>query len=146
MKAISIWQPWASAIAEGHKLIETRHWPVSHRGEIAIHAARRWTGAELEYLQEFNERWPELALQPPLPLGAVVAVAEIKGCARTESLRGAISILEQELGNFTDGRYGWLLTNVCKLAEPVVCRGKQGLFDISGEPLDRVLAQLKGAA
>lgn len=33
MKAISLWQPWASAMALGLKSIETRHWsPAS--GEI----------------------------------------------------------------------------------------------------------------
>lgn len=43
MKAISLWQPWASLIACGAKPFETRHWApprdlIGHR--IAIHAAR----------------------------------------------------------------------------------------------------------
>lgn len=39
MKAITIWQPWASLIACGAKRYETRSWPTKYRGPIAIHAA-----------------------------------------------------------------------------------------------------------
>lgn len=40
MKAITIWQPWASAIAHGLKGIETRSWGTKYRGLLAIHAAK----------------------------------------------------------------------------------------------------------
>ncbi|MHB8272006.1 ASCH domain-containing protein [Bradyrhizobium sp.] len=44
MKAISLWQPWASLIACGAKPFETRHWapPRELIGQtIAIHAAKK---------------------------------------------------------------------------------------------------------
>ncbi|MFV0399180.1 MAG: ASCH domain-containing protein [Oscillospiraceae bacterium] len=41
MKAITIWQPWASLLACGAKKYETRSWVTSYRGPIAIHAAAR---------------------------------------------------------------------------------------------------------
>lgn len=41
--AISLWQPWASLMASGHKSIETRSWSTHLRGLVAIHAAKRWT-------------------------------------------------------------------------------------------------------
>ncbi len=40
MKAITIWQPWASLLASGGKMYETRPWETSYRGPIAIHAAK----------------------------------------------------------------------------------------------------------
>ena len=40
MKAITIWQPWASLLVSGRKRYETRSWATSYRGPIAIHAAR----------------------------------------------------------------------------------------------------------
>ena len=40
MKALSLLQPWASLVAIGAKLYETRTWRTPHRGEIAIHASR----------------------------------------------------------------------------------------------------------
>ena len=49
MKAISLWQPWATAIAVGAKRIETRHWPTKHRGPLMIHAAKRKVIDDLIY-------------------------------------------------------------------------------------------------
>lgn len=54
MKALTIWQPWATAIAIGAKRIETRSWETHYRGPIAIHAAARRNKAHL----------PELLLLP----------------------------------------------------------------------------------
>jgi hypothetical protein len=39
MKALTLWQPWATLIANGTKTIETRSWSTSYRGPLAIHAA-----------------------------------------------------------------------------------------------------------
>src|SRR5579885_2158306 len=44
MKALSLWQPWASLMADGRKKIETRHWrpPAWLLGQpLAIHATMR---------------------------------------------------------------------------------------------------------
>ena len=51
MKALTILQPWASLIACGAKMIETRSWSTAYRGEIAIHAAL----ADAKMDQEFND-------------------------------------------------------------------------------------------
>lgn len=40
IKALSIWQPWASLVAAGVKRHETRHRATSYRGPVAIHAAK----------------------------------------------------------------------------------------------------------
>lgn len=41
MKALTIWQPWASLLVSGQKKYETRSWATAYRGPIAIHAAMR---------------------------------------------------------------------------------------------------------
>ena len=41
MKALTLWQPWASLIGLGVKTIETRSWPTAYRGPLTIHAAAR---------------------------------------------------------------------------------------------------------
>ena len=41
MKAITVWQPWASLLVSGRKRYETRSWATTYRGPIAIHAAKR---------------------------------------------------------------------------------------------------------
>lgn len=52
MKALSLWQPWATLIANGAKQIETRSWSTSYRGPILIHAAKRKVLKELKELAE----------------------------------------------------------------------------------------------
>jgi hypothetical protein len=42
MKCISLWNPWAFLIAIGKKQNETRSWPTSYRGLLAIRAAKKW--------------------------------------------------------------------------------------------------------
>lgn len=55
MKAISLWQPWASLIACGAKPFETRHWapPRNLIGQrIAIHAAKKIDKEAAEFAGE----------------------------------------------------------------------------------------------
>lgn len=40
IKALSIRQPWAWLIANGHKDIENRDWRTSYRGQFLIHAGK----------------------------------------------------------------------------------------------------------
>lgn len=40
MKALTLWQPWATLIVNGDKHIETRGHKTNIRGRVAIHAAK----------------------------------------------------------------------------------------------------------
>jgi hypothetical protein len=42
MRALSLWQPWASLWCSKRKVHETRQWRCSHRGWLLIHAAKRF--------------------------------------------------------------------------------------------------------
>jgi activating signal cointegrator 1 len=135
MKAISLWQPWASAIALGLKSVETRHWATRYTGPIAIHAAKRWTAAEREFaaVEHGLGRLPKR-----LPLGAIVATARLMGCRFTQDVRHQLGTIERLYGDYSDGRYAWFLTDVVALPEPVGYRGSQGLFDIPDDLLSSV--------
>jgi activating signal cointegrator 1 len=137
VKAISLWQPWASLIAAGVKEVETRHWFTPYRGPIAIHAAKRLEsdcGEELDELclEEFGCHW-----RTSLPRGAIVATAELVACERMfekvyPTIGGYPSAREFICGNWQQGRFAWLLNAVKPLKPPVPYRGMQGLFDIDG--------------
>lgn len=82
MKALTIWQPWASLIACGAKQYETRSWATQYRGPIAIHAAARYTRkwdlpvdlvkvADAEMAAGRCSKWGDM------PFGAVIATAEL---------------------------------------------------------------------
>lgn len=113
LPAITIWQPWADHIACGRKRFETRSWPTAYRGLIAIHSGRK-----------------KFVGQPPnLPLGCIVAVAEIVACHEmTPEFMAQQSDAELLLGDWQQGRYAWELANVCKLLIPLPVLGKQGLW------------------
>jgi len=42
MKALSLLQPWAFLMANGHKNIENRSWFTNFRGPVLIHASKGW--------------------------------------------------------------------------------------------------------
>ncbi len=92
MKALTLWQPWASLVALGVKTIETRSWSTKYRGPLAIHAgakkpARIWTQYERPDLYDDIRIEPYLDIQEDGnnpgqfaydwvgPLGAVVATS-----------------------------------------------------------------------
>jgi hypothetical protein len=165
MKALSLWQPWASAIAVGAKRVETRSWATAYRGPLAIHAAKRlvkddllhyhcswsWTGAlwplGFGMIPGLPKEQRDAPPESKLPFGAVVAVCDLLDCRPTASFSlaeleevrtpaGAEAAhlyywTERMMGDFTLGRFGWVLANVRPLGKPVPCVGRQGLFEVS---------------
>ena len=54
VRAISLWQPWATLIANGHKRYETRAWRTAYRGPLLIHAG---LGADIEFTEFMWSQW-----------------------------------------------------------------------------------------
>lgn len=155
MKAISLHQPFASLIARGIKTIETRSFSIRHRGELAIHAAKKWTSRERLAWQGFSVafrgRFPALesngrgALPPPL--GAIVALAEVTACvefAGDELVTGRITQTDAITGDCSPGRFGWRLEGVRALAEPLPLEGRQSLWSLTPAIAAEVLARASG--
>jgi activating signal cointegrator 1 len=157
VKALSLWQPWASAIALGHKRIETRGWSRAYRGELAIHAART-TLPGLMSVRAYSDLWRAVlgddaargvvAAFDRLPFGAVVAVCRLREVVPVADLMdptgkrlgGEVGPLERQLGDYSAGRFAWVLEDVRPLRDPVPARGRQGLFELDAAIADRVKA------
>lgn len=144
MKAISLWQPWATAIACGHKVHETRGWKTKHRGQIAIHAAQRWTNDERDHALLFALRLNDQRLANP-PLGKIIAVANLVSITETEILINTVGNADRMLGNYGPSRYGWRLEDVVALSHPVPYSGKQGMFEIPDDIIQAALAETRAA-
>lgn len=138
MKAISLWQPWASAIALRIKHNETRSWETQYRGTIAIHAAKK-SNRELE--EHFRQLCVRESFYRPfldanlhsfflLPKGAIVAVAHLEKIVSTTVMAEFSDELELDLGDYSAGRFAWHLTNIQPLKQPCFITGRQGLFDV----------------
>jgi hypothetical protein len=162
MKAISLHQPYASLIAHGIKTLETRSRAIHYRGEIAIHAAKRWTGAEAEAWDRFNDLFPgrfPIRTQSILPgglrdprnstipaLGVVVALAEVTACVQfsgDELVTGRITKDDVITGDTSAGRFGWRLEGVRALAEPLPLIGRQSLWTLTPEQAAEVLSRVR---
>lgn len=106
MKAISLWQPWATLVALGAKQIETRSWepPAALIGQrIAIHAAKHWDADSIDLCFEEPFRrvlWAHFCPEQPdfvidhilsrqlatLPFGAIVATAKLEAVIPTKRI------------------------------------------------------------
>jgi len=149
MKAITITQPWATLIAIGAKSIETRSWSTEHRGPLAIHSAKRlgWVGGMKGYRkicasEPFRtmlqaraaehvrvDRSPDEQTEaPPTPMGCVIAFCELVEVVPVTQLKN-LSAHEKAFGDYTPGRFGWILNHVRILPKPIPAKGKLGLWE-----------------
>lgn len=161
MRGLSLWQPWATLVAVGAKRVETRDWGTNYRGPVAIHATKRFPrdAQDLCLMKPFREVldaagcWPEVpgtngnGHELVMPRGAIVAVALLIRCTRSPGPENGIIWAklpphERAFGDFTQGRYLWLLDQVRALPEPIPCKGAQGLWPLDADLDRRVLDQV----
>lgn len=156
MKCISILQPWATLIIIGVKRLETRSWNTKFRGEILIHASKKFTNeqhdtcifdpfySKLLDTDFFDETKPACGL----PTGAIIGkvnlchVVKSKYCFKDNEFEWTdysktghpvikFPITDQELafGDYSPNRYGWLLSDPVQFANPIPAKGKLSIWD-----------------
>lgn len=143
MKVLTLSQPWATLIATGAKLIETRSWQTTYRGELAIHAAK---GYPVPARRFAGEEQAAGRLPWRVPLASILCVVTLDDCVEIGVLDavghlsvrrvGKVTMVsDQELryGNYEPGRYAWLLSDVRPLTAPVRCTGKLGIWTLDAE-------------
>lgn len=149
MKAITVWQPWAQLLVDGHKHIETRPWATSYRGVILIHAGKKPFKETVNTMprtaQELLRKWYEPDgdnrlrvdahgyLDRHFPEGAIIGKARLTDCFLVElSSREYVRTMEPAellLGDFSTGRWGWVLEDPVVFPEPIPAAGKQRLWE-----------------
>lgn len=152
MKALTVRGPWASAIALGNKRVENRTWRphadvIGQR--IAIHAGRA-CDADAEYFVRYVEDHKTAAdvlRHAREHRGCVVAVATVARVVKYADADTAI-LWPDVPGDprYFQGPLGWVLEDVVALAEPVPCKGRQGLWRLPEDVERAVLAQVGGGA
>jgi activating signal cointegrator 1 len=116
MRALSLWQPWASLIADGRKKIETRHWEMLYRGPLAIHAAMK---VDEDACYEFGYS-PRKIIR-----GAVVCIVNVDNCVRLPHPLAP----PDDYGDFYEGRFGILITLREVFNPPIPAKGHQGIWN-----------------
>lgn len=149
IKAISLWEPWASLIRIGAKTIETRSWATAYRGRLLVCAAQSGLPkADLLYLLSLWSFQGALAPLVDKPLnvnpdyhtwsgvgiehlnfGKAVAVVDVVDCKPTGEMTLAEITTDEPFGDFSLGRFGWKL-KLINAVEPFPVKGHQGFFEV----------------
>lgn len=151
MKVLSLLQPWASLVVLGHKKIETRSWNTKYRGELLIHASM---GKKKEAIQLFNDSKKSFLYNSKLrgvafndlPFGAIIGKVNLVDTAPTShflSLFGDNPKMglsaqlngeqEKAFGDYSPGRFGWLLSDPVVFEKPIRSRGQLGIWNFDLE-------------
>ena len=132
MKAISLLQPWASLVIMGVKTIETRSWQTPYRGELLIHASRGKKGGILCTEPPFRKYIPNFS---QLPFGALIGYVTLQKIVPVEMLclssdtLAALTLEEKAFGDYTKGRYAWILAEPVLFEKPIPAKGTLGLWN-----------------
>lgn len=121
MKALSIRQPWAWLIVNGHKKVENRTWRTNFRGEFAVHAASKMTVIEYARAQgvaaRAGIRLPQIDM---IERGGIVGLANITDCRPVDP--------KGEKDPFFFGPYGFIIDRAVAIPfYPML--GKLGFFE-----------------
>jgi activating signal cointegrator 1 len=152
---LSLSPPYGTLITLLLKTIETRGWATAHRGLLLIHQtaapgpkgtteAALW---ELCLSEPFRSALASKGVMSPsqLPRGKIVALVEVVDCLPTAGVRvngggpkyadwvHELSDQERAFGDYSPGRYGWILDKVRPLPEPIAARGMPGLWRWEGD-------------
>ena len=122
MRAITLGQPYASALAYGPKRVENRTWPIPRSvrlpAVIAIHAGLSdWPDDGVRDL------WPDYPSRVDLPRRSVLGAMRIVRCVRLPSADRAA------LSPWASGPWVWVVDRVWPLPRPIrIARGGRGLW------------------
>ena len=119
-----------AATMRSAKFVETRSWKTDYRGPLAIHASaskvERAAAPALARIcrEAFGPDWPMI-----LPRGKVLAVCQLIDCANAAGIAAQVTAQERACGDFTPGRWAWMLDRIERLPEPIAARGALGLWE-----------------
>jgi activating signal cointegrator 1 len=157
VKALTMTQPWATLVALGENTIETRSWSTSYRGPLAIHAAKAFP-KEARALCDREPYRSVLARggytrADDLPRGSVIALAQLDDVivftrtslreTRALSARGLLPAHEADFGDFSLGRFGFVLSHVQRLSTPVPAKGMLGLWNVPAATRRRLMSRVR---
>ncbi len=150
MRALTLWQPWASLVAIGAKQWETRSWGTKYRGPLLIHAAMR-KPPEITKPLVVEEMIQALGMADfsTLPRGVVLAVVGLGGVYRLSAedpvyppICSGCAQREALIGDWSDDRYVWELQGGYRLRVPVSAVGRRGLWCPSADTVRKIKSQI----
>jgi hypothetical protein len=138
MKVLSLTQPWASLICLGAKKIETRSWKSWYYGPLLIHASKsypKWareTAMEEYFVDALTPHgvWA----QPESVLGCIIGQVTLARCVPTTSPSLELDARELAFGDYSPGRWAWILEDGHFLPKPIPVKGSLGIWEYNTDP------------
>lgn len=127
MKVLTIKEPYATLIIEGHKKYEFRSWKTNYRGKILIHAGMSLEHDVLDRFKDYNLNYSK---------GAIIGEAELIDCILVdEDLNKKLQAINPIVYGKSNHQetYAWKLTNIIKYDQPIPIKGKLGLWNYEPE-------------
>jgi hypothetical protein len=115
----------------GFKKIETRSWQTGHRGTLLIHASLGKKGKALANELPFSRYVADF---DALPFGAIIGQVELEDIVPVEQLfyssekLAALTLEEKAFGDYTKGRYAWVLNDPVMFEEIIPVKGGLGIW------------------
>src|SRR5574344_1594840 len=124
MKVISLKEPFATLIKNNIKTIETRSWKTKYRGELYIHSSLSNPDKDIYTRKDLVKLFDE----SELTYGKIICKCNLVDCIKiTKEYAEQIKKEAPEVfacGDFTPGRYAWILENIIPLETTISAKGK----------------------
>ncbi len=139
MKTLSLLQPWATLVVMGVKQIETRSWSTAYCGPLLIHASKGKAGEIFAHEPPFKKYITDFK---QLPFGYIIGKVTLTDVIRigtgdlshtNDEMMNKLTMEEKAFGDYTPGRFAWILKNPVVFETPLGARGSLTLweFDVS---------------
>lgn len=116
MKVLTLKQPWATLLARGHKLDETRSWATKFRGDFLIHSSAHWDQAGIDLYQRVRAKY-NLPNFDQMPLGQIIGKATLIDVQDSSVYQktSRFNVEQKQLGDFRPARHIFICTNHLEL-------------------------------
>jgi hypothetical protein len=123
-RVLTVRDPWAHLIITGEKFIENRTWSTPHRGRLWIHAGSTYDYDDFDCCRAHGIEVPD---PDELP-GGIIGSVELIDCRVLDDLPS------QRHGQHwsAEGPICWILQDPVRLAKPIDCRGRLGVWRYGG--------------
>ena len=126
MRVLTLKEPFASLIGEKIKTIETRSWRTNYRGELYIHASISKVPKNDERIQYLSNQ-----IEGGFHYGTIFLKCNLVDCVLiTQEFAHKveqISMLNYLAGDYTVGRYAWMLEDV-EYINPIPAKGHLSIW------------------
>ncbi len=135
MKTLSLLQPWATLVVMGVKQIETRSWSTAYRGPLLIHASKGKAGEIFVHDATFKKY---IADFKQLPFGYIIGKVTLTDVIRigtgtlsftNDEMMNKLTMEEKAFGDYTAGRFAWILQDPVAFKTPLGARGSLTLWE-----------------